>query len=251
MRNILDAFVKIAENENISITALEAKIGASKGVLSRAINNKTDIQTKWVSRLVENYPQYSKDWLLTGKGAMLKASEFDETKEKERVALERLERIKKYASKIEQGDVLVAENKHTFNFKTGNEVSLPLLPIHAAAGVFSGDVQVMEYECEQYVVPMFREATFLIPVLGDSMYPTYNNGDVIACRKLDSWSFFQFGKVYVIYTSQGVLVKRIREGSTEQNILIISDNRESYPSFELDKKEILGVALVIGGLWLE
>ncbi|MDR0688047.1 MAG: hypothetical protein LBF55_05080, partial [Prevotellaceae bacterium] len=48
------------------------KIGASKGVLSRALANGTDIQAKWLQRIVENYPQYSSRWLLTGQGAMLR-----------------------------------------------------------------------------------------------------------------------------------------------------------------------------------
>ena len=74
MNNILERIKKIANHEGISITALEQKIGASKGVLSRAINNGTDIQYKWVQILVENYPHYSTDWLLTGKGEMLKST---------------------------------------------------------------------------------------------------------------------------------------------------------------------------------
>lgn len=51
---------------------MERTIGASKGVLSRAINNGTDIQAKWLSIIVENYPRYSTGWLLTGAGSMLK-----------------------------------------------------------------------------------------------------------------------------------------------------------------------------------
>lgn len=56
----------IAENENITISELERVIGASKGVLSRAINNGTDIQAKWICAIVKRYPQYSAKWLLTG-----------------------------------------------------------------------------------------------------------------------------------------------------------------------------------------
>jgi hypothetical protein len=72
MENILERIKKISINEGISITSLESKIGASKGVLSRAIANSTDIQYKWIQIIVENYPQYSTEWLLTGKGEMLK-----------------------------------------------------------------------------------------------------------------------------------------------------------------------------------
>jgi hypothetical protein len=71
MGNILSRIQELASNEGITIGALERKIGASKGVLSRAINNGTDIQLKWVQVIVENYPQYSTEWLITGKGEMI------------------------------------------------------------------------------------------------------------------------------------------------------------------------------------
>lgn len=72
MSTILTRIQEISINEGITIAALERVIGASKGVLSRAINNGTDIQSKWIQILVENYPRYSADWLLTGKGNMLR-----------------------------------------------------------------------------------------------------------------------------------------------------------------------------------
>ncbi len=69
--NVVYNFKKIADNEVITVTSLEAKIGASKGVLSRSIANNTDIQVKWLVKIAENYPQYNPHWLLTGKGNML------------------------------------------------------------------------------------------------------------------------------------------------------------------------------------
>lgn len=70
MCKILPRIKELALHEGITIGALERAIGASKGVLSRAINNGTDIQSKWIQAIVENYPQYSAQWLLTGMGEM-------------------------------------------------------------------------------------------------------------------------------------------------------------------------------------
>lgn len=72
MATILSRIEEIASKEGITIGAFERNIGASKGVLSRAINNGTDIQAKWLGVIVEKYPQYSADWLLSGQGKMLK-----------------------------------------------------------------------------------------------------------------------------------------------------------------------------------
>lgn len=74
MSSLMKRIKVLADNEGMSVTAFEAAIGASKGVFSRALANGTDIQSKWLLNVVENYPQYSTDWLLTGKGEMLQAA---------------------------------------------------------------------------------------------------------------------------------------------------------------------------------
>ena len=71
MESILYRIKQLASNEKITIGGIERTIGASKGVLSRAIAKGTDIQSKWIQRIVENYPHYSAFWLLTGEGEML------------------------------------------------------------------------------------------------------------------------------------------------------------------------------------
>ena len=74
MENILHRIKKIADNEAITLTMLEKNIGASKGVLTRALAKNTDIQAKWITLLVENYPLYSSEWILTGNGEMKKSN---------------------------------------------------------------------------------------------------------------------------------------------------------------------------------
>lgn len=128
---------------------------------------------------------------------------------------------------------------------------IPLIPISAMAGAFSGDQQVMEYECERYVVPAFKGADFLISVKGSSMYPKYNSGDIVACKRLAmSDLFFQWNKVYVLDTDQGPLIKRVKPGSDKEHVTIVSDN-ERYEPFELSLDHIYHVALVIGVIRLE
>jgi hypothetical protein len=69
--NITDRIKLLAEKEGLTITAIEHEIGASKGVLSRAVRTGTDIQSKWLSKIVDNYQLWNANWLLTGKGEML------------------------------------------------------------------------------------------------------------------------------------------------------------------------------------
>ncbi len=128
---------------------------------------------------------------------------------------------------------------------------IPLIPISAMAGAFTGEQSVLEYECERFVVPTFKGAEFLISVKGSSMYPKYNSGDIVACKRLPMDDiFFQWNKVYVLDTDQGPLIKRVKPGSDKEHVLIVSDN-EHYEPFELPLDRIYHVALVIGVIRLE
>lgn len=123
---------------------------------------------------------------------------------------------------------------------------IPLIPIDAMAGALTENSQaVMEYECEHYVIPMFKGAEFLIPVKGDSMQPKYYSGDIVACKRLPLDTFFQWNRTYVIDSEQGVLIKRVKQGVDENHIILVSDNPE-YDPFPLEKAKIYSLSLVIG-----
>lgn len=236
MRSILSTFEEIARNEGITISALERKIGASKGVLSRAITNGTDIQSKWLISIVENYPQYNPEWLLTGNGPMMKTEG---------------------EKKDESGGDLHADERHDAGqlpLATPATIpgeGIPLLPIDAMAGALTGDVSVLPYECEYYYVPVFTGADFLITVSGNSMNPTFQSGDIVACKRVPlSGLFFQWGKIYIIDTTQGPLIKRIKPAPSPDHITIVSDNTD-YDPFQLPASEIRAVALVVGVIRLE
>ncbi len=102
---------------------------------------------------------------------------------------------------------------HSLN-EPSTHYGIPLIPIDAMAGFGTGGVQVMDYDTQKYVVPEFTELNvdFMIRVKGSSMYPKYNSGDLVACKKLVlSDIFFQWNKVYVLDTDQGALIKRIKK----------------------------------------
>lgn len=71
MENVLNKISQLARHEGITITALEQRIGASKGVLSRALNKDTDIQSKWLVKICESFPHYNANWIIAGAEDML------------------------------------------------------------------------------------------------------------------------------------------------------------------------------------
>ena len=181
------------------------------------MESKTGITEDVMAKFIATYPQVSSEWLLTGEGPMLK--------------------------QLGVGEVA----HHTDDPKEG----IPLIPFSAMAGALAGEQDVLEYECERYVVPAFNGADFLMPVKGNSMMPTYISGDIVACQRVPmSGLFFQWNKPYVLDTAQGAIIKRIKPGSDKQHVTIVSDNPD-YDPYELPYSEIYAVALVIGIIRLE
>ena len=128
---------------------------------------------------------------------------------------------------------------------------IPLIPTDAMAGFLQGGCgAVFEYDCDHYVIPLFKDAEFLISVKGSSMLPKYNSGDVVACKAVPMGRFFQWNKVYVINTDQGALIKRIHPGSSKDTLTLVSDN-ERYPKFEIEVSEIYNLAIVVGVIRVE
>lgn len=126
---------------------------------------------------------------------------------------------------------------------SSNSGGVPLLPIEAMAGFFTGEVSVAEGDCERINVPGLK-ADFVVPVRGDSMEPKYFSGDLVACQAVYlSDLFFQWGKVYVIDTDQGVLLKKVKKGSKPNSIKLISENPE-YDTIEVSLSAIHHIALV-------
>lgn len=131
--------------------------------------------------------------------------------------------------------------------------TIPLIPISAMAGYPTSSADgVTDYNA-LYTIPEFKSlgADFLIRASGDSMYPHIHDGDLLACRKITEIEFLQWGKIYVIDTEQGVLVKRLFEGHSKNAIVCHSENTSSYPDFEIPKASILSISIVLGHIGLE
>jgi repressor LexA len=221
MEKISDRILLIIQQENLSIRKFELKIGCANGTIQTVVKNGTNIGSKWVTKIIEKFPQYNPDWIMTGSGNVLRT-----------ITL-----------------VNDPEIKYSNNTKPSN---VPLVNLSAIAGFGSSSFSISEREIHSYyVLPDFGKVDFMIHVFGNSMYPKYNSGDIIACRKIDQDKFIQWNKCHVIATrEQGILVKRIMMSERKDCIMAISDNKD-YPPFNIPQNEITGIALVVGVVRLE
>ena len=71
--NVKDRIKKFIDHERLSISAFEKTIEVSNGYVNSISKN---IGIDKLNVIVEKYPQLSLEWLITGKGEMLKPSGF-------------------------------------------------------------------------------------------------------------------------------------------------------------------------------
>lgn len=224
MATLLERISQLAENEGITIGALERRIGASKGVLSRAIQNNTDIQAKWISKIVENYPQYSADWLLSGAGVMKK-------------------------------DILPVSPDHTFGLRTDRNVEsqeIPLFSFDASAGLVAIFNDIHPTPTEFLRIPNLPPVDGAIYVRGESMSPLLKSGDIVMYKQKElSIDSILWGEIYLLsFTTDGdtyTTVKYIQKAEKEGYIRLVSFNPSFAPK-DIPMNSVTALALVKASL---
>lgn len=223
MGNILSRIQEIASNEGITIGAMERTIGASKGVLSRAINNGTDIQAKWLSIIVENYPHYSTGWLLTGLGTMLKDD----------------------SNGIKTIDEATPSSIPATSMNPS--IGTPYYDVDFIGGfdeVFNSQVNI---PATNIVIRGFEKASLWCNVTGHSMEPKINHGDIIALRQC-TLNDIQYGEIYAVVLDTIRTIKILRRSPDPDKLRFIPINTNDYDEQEFDKSRIINVFEVIGSI---
>ncbi len=239
----------------------ERQIGVSGGYIS---NISKSIQPDKLEKISKIYPDLNIEWLLIGKGSMINnIVRFYIDKEKvqgmqdipdyieiPKQTKDTIERVLQGTSKDSDNPVIVAEPSTKYGENEISQVKVetrPRIPLTAAAGSLSNAAKgVTLKDCEQMpIVKQFPSYDFTMFVKGDSMSPKYESGDEIACRWIDQSRFIQWGKIHVLDTSQGIVVKKVYEDG--EKIRCVSINTD-YPAFSIPKEDIYSMALVIGAL---
>lgn len=202
-------------------TDFAIKIDNSKPYVSELKNKKRNLTEQFVMSICEAFPEVNSSWLLTGEGAMF-------------VDLFPSE-VKKNSSDVE---------------KTTSEEKLkqiPILPISAQGGSLNDFTHsVRKYDCEWMSSPI-SDADFAIEVAGDSMAPEYPAGSRVLIKRINESAFVEWGKVYVIDTENGVVLKRVVPADDENYIRCVSINpAPDYAPFNIPKSSIFGMYIVLG-----
>ncbi len=195
---------KFIENSNISVRNFEKAAGLSNGYLKQ-LKNAPSVD-KFQS-IISAFPEVNPDWLLTGSGEMYLSDTLSTTENK---------------------DVRL----------------VPLLPVAAQGGTLNDFVvSVKASECEKIISPI-RDVDYAMSISGDSMAPEYPSGAHILIKKINEKAFIDWGRVYVLDTCNGTVIKQLFPSDNPDTLLCKSIN-PNYPPFEVSFSDIYAVYRVL------
>ena len=138
----------------------------------------------------------------------------------------------------------INDNNRTVAGKTDYETYL--LPQSAMGGSLSGFAEdgVTLQNCEKVISPI-KGVDFAISVYGESMAPEYPSGSRVLIKKVDPTIFIDWGKVYVLDTSNGVIIKELHKNNKDGYVTCHSINPDpKYADFDIEISAYLGSGLI-------
>ena len=223
MSETKDRLLEFLRYKGLGQQKFEISIGMSNGWANKVGDS---IRENTLKKISEVYPELNIAWLKSGVGIMLNNGESEETL---------------YTTKEEQPK---ERNQKDATEETAKMVLL--LPVSAQGGSLNDFVvSVKESDCEKVVSPI-RGVDFAMTVSGDSMSPEYPNGSRIFIKRINERAFIEWGKVYVLDTCNGTVIKILVPAEKEGYVKCVSINQDPiFAPFEVAFEDIYGVYKVL------
>ncbi len=208
-----------AETLGISKRNFYSKIGVSRGTLESNTGITEDVMAKFIA----TYPNINLEWLLTGKGSMVK----DDSNN----------------IQIQNTSISSAMPATSMNPSIGT----PYYDVDFIGGfdeVFNSQINVPN---TSIVIRGFEKASLWCNVTGHSMEPKINHGDIIALRQC-TLNDIQYGEIYAVVLDTIRTIKILRKSPDPNKLRFIPINTSDYDEQEFDKSRIINIFEVIGSI---
>lgn len=216
MRERFERFNKYMKLKGLNDNQVTNECGLSQGLLGQARTGKSDLGAKSIDKILNVYQDLNKVWLLTGEGDMLSST--SNAQPQPSVKNERVADDEAY--------------------------KVPLVPVSALAGSLNDfSLSVKRDDCETVISPI-KDIDMAIKISGDSMEPEYPSDSQVFVKKINERAFLEWGRVYVLNTCNGIVIKRLMPTNDPNTVLCESINPK-YPPFEVNLENVNGVYRVI------
>lgn len=211
---IIDRIRQYLDFKGISDYRFEKELSLSKGYINKAKNPTSDVLMK----ICGIYTDISPEWLVTGKGEMIKNTEREQ-------------------KTIEISESAISETKRK---------GALIYDIDATCGLSGRDIEFTDEKVIGSIdTPEINPDSKIIFATGDSMLPLIASGDRVVIRKIESWDFFNYGQVYLIITNEYRLIKRVRRHPKDSdNLILLRSENPDYDDIDLPKREIIHLFIV-------
>jgi phage repressor protein C with HTH and peptisase S24 domain len=219
--NVKERVLVIPENKGISKEKFFNDLGVTYGNFKGKAKEKA-LSSDVLAKIVAIYPDISAEWLLTGKGEMLRSTD-------QSVPVQVFNGVK---------DALIPASQ-----------DIPLYDLEASAGIVSLFLDHHENPIDHIRIPGIPKCDGAIKVSGDSMYPLLKSGDIVLYKQMSNPldCIYFYGEMYIVGIEQDgdhyVVVKYIHRSEKEDHIKLVSQNQHHDP-FDIPKSSIRALALV-------
>ena len=211
------------ENKGISKYRFYQQSGLSNGALDKGENIGSDKCEK----ILYAFPDLNSDWLLTGRGSMLKNNGLELIDNKEDIEKNELPEV-------------------TYEYKGAPYYNVDFI------GGFDLVLNDQTNNPDYYInfPPYNKEGVVWCNITGHSMEPELNNGDFIALKEMtDPIEYLPYGEIYGIITDNYRTVKRIRMSERKGFVRLIPTNKSpEYGEQEIPINMIRKVFAVLGSM---
>lgn len=190
-----------------------SSVGVSPSMITEISKGRSSVGTSAIQNIVLLY-SVSGDWLLTGKGPMLKSKDSVEA-----------------VSSIVSYDPKVGQPYYDVDFLGG------------FSEVYNSQVSLPD---RNIIVPGFDRANLWCNVTGHSMEPQISHGDIIALRPC-TINDIQYGEMYAVVLDTIRTIKILRRGSSPKYIRYVPIN-PNFDEQEFEVSRIINVFEVIGSI---
>ena len=215
MTEISKELSKYLNDRGLTQKSIATTLGVSEQFVNALVNGRRAFGRK-TSQEWQKHFGLSAVWLMTGEGDMLSSP----------------------SSSQPQPSV------HVERLLDDEAYKVPLVPISALGGSLNDfNLAVKRDDCETVISPI-KDIDLAIKISGDSMEPEYPSGSTVLIKKINEHAFLEWGKVYVLSTCNGTVIKRLMPTDDPNTVLCESINPK-YPPFVVSLEHVYGVYIVM------
>lgn len=216
--SVKDRLIDFLKYKGLSQSKFEKSIGASNGYIN---SMRKGIGAERLEQVRREYPDLNIDWLLSGNGNMLNSQGGKE-------------------------DVTGKNVKFA-----GVSVGVPYYEdIESTGTIMSMNNDYRETPAFFINYEHFNDCTAYLTHVGDSMYPKYCSGEIIAVKRIFNFDIVLWGEAYLVVTNENAnnlrTVKLVFPHDDEGKIVLRASNPNFKGDTVVNKSDIVSMFIVKG-----